>query len=117
MIVFDITDEQSYQDAVNYWFQEIKQSCSSLTQILLIGNKSDLSEERKVSRGEIDSFLGGHPEVKYIETSAKTSEKIEEAFVIIGEMLLELEERLKENGKDKKKIRRQHDGKYIRSSD
>ena len=48
MIVFDITDLQSYRDAVGYWFQEIKQSCPTQTQILLVGNKSDLQNQRKV---------------------------------------------------------------------
>ena len=42
MIVFDITDHQSFADATNYWFQEIKTSCPPEIQILLVGNKSDL---------------------------------------------------------------------------
>jgi hypothetical protein len=37
---------------------------------------------------EIQNFLSMHPEVKYIETSAKTAEKVEEAFITITEMLL-----------------------------
>lgn len=27
MIVFDITDKQSFEDATNYWFAEINTSC------------------------------------------------------------------------------------------
>ena len=42
MIVFDITDPQSYLDATTYWYEEIKNSCPPQTQILLVGNKSDL---------------------------------------------------------------------------
>ena len=42
MIIFDITDKQSFDDAVNYWYGEIKMSCPSETQILLVGNKCDL---------------------------------------------------------------------------
>lgn len=49
MIVFDITDPQSFADATNYWYEEIKNSCPPQTQILLVGNKSDLHQLRKVS--------------------------------------------------------------------
>lgn len=27
MIVFDIADKQSFEDAVNYWYGEIRTSC------------------------------------------------------------------------------------------
>jgi GTPase SAR1 family protein len=80
MIVFDITDLQSFYDATGYWFEEIRQSCPQETKILLVGNKSDLEELRKVSIESIEKFVGMHPEVRYIETSAKTAEKVEEAF-------------------------------------
>lgn len=49
MIVFDITDKGSFEDAIHYWFTEIKNSCPPNTQILLVGiyvfnkgNKCDL---------------------------------------------------------------------------
>ena len=73
MIVFDITDEQSFKDAVGYWYQEIRNSCPPQTQILLVGNKSDLHNLRKVTITDIEQFLKENPSVKYIETSAKTS--------------------------------------------
>lgn len=43
MIVFDISDKQTYIDATKYWFNEVKSSCPPETQILLVGNKCDLS--------------------------------------------------------------------------
>lgn len=61
MIVFDITDVQSFKDATSYWFQEIKQSCPSQTQILLVGNKSDLAHLRKVMPEDIQNFLQTNP--------------------------------------------------------
>lgn len=51
MIVFDITDKQSFEDATNYWYAEIKNSCPPETQILLVGNKCDLADGRAVSSG------------------------------------------------------------------
>lgn len=49
MIVFDISDHQSFLDAVNYWYGEIRSSCPPETQILLVGNKCDLADKRQVS--------------------------------------------------------------------
>jgi len=77
MIVFDITDKQSFSDATNYWFAEINTSCPPETQILLVGNKHDLDANRMVSREEVQNFIEKNPHIQYIETSAKTAEHIE----------------------------------------
>ena len=37
MIVFDITDRTSFEDAINYWYNEIRNSCPPNTQLLLVG--------------------------------------------------------------------------------
>jgi hypothetical protein len=42
----------------------------------LVGNKSDLTMQRKVPLENIQNFLETNIEVKYIETSAKTAEKV-----------------------------------------
>lgn len=77
MIVFDISDQQSFQDAIHYWFGEIRNSCPPETQVLLVGNKCDLADRRTVATNEIEEFLLQHREIEYIETSAKTAEHIE----------------------------------------
>jgi GTPase SAR1 family protein len=53
MIVYDISDRQSFVDAVNYWYGEIRNSCPPDTQILLVGNKCDLVDKRMVSEDEL----------------------------------------------------------------
>jgi Ras-related protein Rab-1A len=89
MIVFDILDKQSFEDAVNYWYGEIRNSCPPETQILLVGNKNDMADKRVVSTETVQEFLDKHKEIQYIETSAKTAEHIEEAFHKIAGMLVE----------------------------
>jgi len=37
MIVFDITDRASFNDSINYWYNEIRNSCPANTQLLLVG--------------------------------------------------------------------------------
>jgi len=46
---------------------------------LLLGNKSDLKERRKVERSEAD-FMARSWKVGYVETSAKTRENVDKAF-------------------------------------
>lgn len=46
MIVYDITSYESYNDATKYWFNEIKLTCKNGTEIILVGNKCDLVNQR-----------------------------------------------------------------------
>ncbi len=46
VIVYDITSYESYNDATKYWFNEIKLTCKNGTQIILVGNKCDLVNQR-----------------------------------------------------------------------
>lgn len=71
--MFDLTDRQSYDDAVNYWYGEAKAASNPDTRILLVGNKCDLADKRAVTGEEVEEFVGKHKEVQYIETSAKTA--------------------------------------------
>ena len=57
LIVFDLTDKQSFEDATNYWYNEIRSSCPPETQILLVGNKSDLNDSRTVPAELVQAFL------------------------------------------------------------
>ena len=66
MIVFDITDKQSFEDATNYWFSEIKTSCPVETQVLLVGNKCDLDSSRAVTVEDVQMFLDKNKEVQYM---------------------------------------------------
>jgi GTPase SAR1 family protein len=49
MIVFDLSDHQSFADATSYWYEEVRTSCPPDTQILLVGNKCDLQSKRAVT--------------------------------------------------------------------
>jgi small GTP-binding protein len=48
LLVFDLTNEESF-NSIDKWLKELKQECESDLVIVLVGNKSDLTESRKVS--------------------------------------------------------------------
>jgi Ras-related protein Rab-2A len=49
--------------------------------ILLVGNKSDLDSQRKVSTAEALEFAESN-RLQYVEVSAKEATKVEEAFIL-----------------------------------
>jgi len=88
-IVFDLSNRDSFSNALN-WYEELKEFTSDEEiPIILVGNKSDLSEERQVFYQEGVKQANGISEkeivkLSYIETSALTGENIEDAFNLIS---------------------------------
>ncbi|CAG9317419.1 unnamed protein product [Blepharisma stoltei] len=79
IIVYDITDRESFTN-VNNWLGEIQRYASDSVNRLLIGNKCDLEEKRAVSYEEGKQFADGLG-IPFIETSAKTSQNVEQSFL------------------------------------
>jgi GTPase SAR1 family protein len=57
--------------------------------MVLVGNKSDLLEQRIVTRKEIDNFLEDYPDLQYFPASAKDNTNISEAFLALGALAME----------------------------
>jgi small GTP-binding protein len=81
IIVFDVTDEESFKN-VTSWISEIENYASESVCKLLVGNKTDLAEQRVVTRQQAEE-LAQRLGIPYIETSAKTADHVEEAFVMM----------------------------------
>jgi GTPase SAR1 family protein len=78
IIVFDISNRESFEN-VKKWYEIIKKVALPNIILILVGNKVDLSDMREISAQEgVD--LAKELEVYYMETSAKTNEKIESIF-------------------------------------
>ena len=68
VIVFDLTDRASFEHVQN-WLSAVETHAKENIPMLLIGTKSDLESERKVSKEEGEQFA--HKlDIKYGETSA-----------------------------------------------
>jgi Ras-related protein Rab-2A len=78
LVVFNVTDKPSFEN-VQDWIYGVRDNSASITKIILIGNKCDLPD-RQVSKQEAEEFAKQH-KIVYIETSAKTSENVQEAFL------------------------------------
>ena len=78
IIVFDITDKKSFL-SITEWLKQIEKHAKENVFKFLVGNKSDLSEERKVTYEEAKEYADEH-DLPYIETSAKEGININELF-------------------------------------
>lgn len=81
ILVFDVTNQESFENIQN-WNNEIIKASPNIS-LILVANKIDLKDDRIVSRedGEKTAKKLGIP---YIETSAKTGESINDAFRMLA---------------------------------
>ena len=87
ILIFDVTNVKSYEN-IKKWINEIKEEISEKVAILLIGNKIDNVQERKISKEQGDK-LASEIGVKFFETSAKTGEGINESVFFLVKKIFE----------------------------
>lgn len=85
IVVYDITDEQSFKSA-RIWFDEVDYFTNSVVAWMLVGNKCDLTT--RVVSYEQGKELADSRGIPFIETSAKTSENIQELFFDLAHTVL-----------------------------
>jgi small GTP-binding protein len=78
LVLFDVTSRDTF-DNIGHWMQDIKDVARSDVVTLLIGNKADLADNRKISYAEADAFAKANGMI-YFEASAKTGTNVPEAF-------------------------------------
>jgi Ras-related protein Rab-43 len=83
VIVFAINDLSSFEN-VEYWILEVKKNSYPGIRLFLVGNKSDLENERVVNKEIIDQLIFKYNIDYYIETSAKEGNKVIELFKTIA---------------------------------
>lgn len=78
-MVYDITRRSTYNH-LSSWLTDARNLTNPNTVIFLIGNKSDLEAQRDVTREEAEQFAQENG-LMFLETSARTGENVEEAFL------------------------------------
>ncbi len=82
LLIFDLTSYESFEH-LPQWIEEVRSNLKSEIPLLLVGNKSDLINERALSNEEIKSFTQKF-NLYYMETSAKTGEGVGDCFYILA---------------------------------
>ena len=76
--MFDLTKSDSF-DHISNWIEEVHRHTPADLPIVLVGNKSDLVDQRQVTR-EQATRLAQQLNVSYMETSALSASNVEQAF-------------------------------------
>ena len=85
ILIYDITSIQTF-DNVKPWISQIKEQSSQDIVIYIVGNKTDMEEERKIKTEE-GKKLADEYGFPFIETSAKSGLNINETFEDIVEKI------------------------------
>ena len=85
LAVYDITNRNSFSNLKN-WIKSVKSDVNH-SKLLIIGNKSDLEEQREVPKNEAIEYAK-EENIEYLETSCKTGENINKAITLICEEII-----------------------------
>ncbi|KAJ6233395.1 ras-related protein rab-2-a [Anaeramoeba flamelloides] len=85
LLVYDITRRETFEHLTS-WLEDTTNNSNPNLNILLVGNKSDLEENRAVSFEEGLNFAKENG-MRFIETSAKTALNVEKAFMETAEAI------------------------------
>jgi Ras-related protein Rab-1A len=113
MVVYDITDLESF-NKVNEWLIEIEKNAPNNVYKILVGNKCDLDDQRQVSYDQGKELADTYG-MKFIETSAKNATNVDEAFLTMTKEILRIKSSKPEK-EDKKQGLSLSDGKEIKNS-
>ncbi|KAJ1529143.1 hypothetical protein ONE63_005952 [Megalurothrips usitatus] len=87
MLVYDVTDERSFENIVK-WLRNIDEHANEDVEKMILGNKCDIDSKRAVNkdRGEAIAREYGVP---FLETSAKANTNIDKAFNDLATAILD----------------------------
>ncbi|KAL4761404.1 P-loop containing nucleoside triphosphate hydrolase protein [Aspergillus foveolatus] len=92
LLVFDITRPATFASCTQ-WLEDLRQIAEEGIVVILVGNKSDLAgddadtNQRRVTRQEAEEWCRMNNVVRYLETSAKSGEGVERAFLEVAERI------------------------------
>ena len=79
LLVYDITYRTSFDEIKDYYSEKIKDSCKENVKVILLGNKTDLEKERKISL-EDGANLAAEKGFMFMETSCLKNEYVTDCF-------------------------------------
>ena len=95
MIVYDVTNQTSFENVDN-WANEIKEKAARNINLMIVGNKTDLTDKIVVT-SEVATEKAKALEIPIMETSALDSTNVKEAFYqLLREMYKSVKDLMKE---------------------
>ncbi len=86
-IVYDVTNQNSFDD-VKRWINDVQTYAPKDITTILIGNKCDVDEEKRVITTDVGKALAKQNGIKFFfETSAKQNVNVKEAFDCLVEQV------------------------------
>lgn len=97
LLVFDISRKNTFL-SVTSWLHDLRQIAEEGIIVVLVGNKSDLASastvsdqgednKRQVTKEEAEEWCKANGVMQYVETSAKSGEGVERAFLEVAERI------------------------------
>ncbi|KAJ6171621.1 hypothetical protein N7470_000688 [Penicillium chermesinum] len=92
LLVFDISRRSTFTSCTQ-WLQDLRQIAEEGIVVILVGNKTDLAEQpsgsnqRQVTQQEAEEWCRSNDIVRYVETSAKSGNGVERAFLEVAERI------------------------------
>ncbi|ESN99507.1 hypothetical protein HELRODRAFT_84303 [Helobdella robusta] len=87
ILMYDVTNEESF-NAVQDWSTQIRTYSWDNAQVVLVGNKSDLEEQRVISK-DAGQQLANQMGLEFYETSAKDNVNVKEVFDHLVDIICE----------------------------
>lgn len=87
VLVYDITDQDSFQKVKN-WVRELRRMLGDDICLVIAGNKTDLERERHVSLEEAETYAREVGALHFL-TSAKLNQGVEELFLELTRRMLQ----------------------------
>lgn len=100
ILVYDITDEESFQK-VKSWVKELKKMLGNDITLAIAGNKMDLAKDRQVTLETAEEYARGVG-AKHYETSAKLNEGVDDLFLSLAKDMIVVS-----NAKNQSNLQRQ----------
>lgn len=79
LIVYDITRKSTLSNSIQHWLTQLKDSAGDDVEIILVGNKTDLKDERVVSTA-YGTEAAESNNLTFVETSARDGTNVQKAF-------------------------------------
>jgi small GTP-binding protein len=87
LLVFDFSSMVSFRN-VRQWLHELRTHSHQKLRICLVGNKTDLEQDREVSDEDVKEFLKEAGITRYYQTSALKGLNVEAPFIDLGNDIL-----------------------------